>query len=113
MPILTLLLIGVLMFPLVSTVEAALWSRDARITAITVEDGNVFLEFTVSPFTHRCSVTDGRYMLGGTSASVDKMTSLATQALMSSRSVQVYLSDGGCSSEKAPSFPVLTALKLK
>ena len=93
-------------------VLAATWSADVKIRNISVTDGQIFVAFTSPPFRHNCQIQDGTYILGGTSDNVDKMTSLATQALVKSRNVSV-LFDGSCSTDPMKGYPVLTGLALK
>jgi hypothetical protein len=100
--LMTLSIIGVL------EVSAA-WSTETKVRGIAVNEGQVLLNFTTQPFNHSCTVRDGTYIVGGTSENVDKVTALASQALLKSRSVLVA-SNGACS---AGGYPVLTGLTLK
>ena len=93
-------------------VVAATWSADVKIPNISVTGGQVYVTFTNPPFRHSCPVQNGSYLLGGTSEDVDKMTSLATQALVKSRNVAV-LFEGTCSSGSANGYPIVTGLALK
>lgn len=93
-------------------VVAATWSADVKIQNISVTGGQVYVAFTNPPFRHQCPVQNGSYVLGGTPADVDKMTSLATQALVKSRNVSV-LFDNTCSAGGANGYPIVTGLALK
>jgi hypothetical protein len=104
--------IGLLALILGSSAEAANWSGNVKIAAIEVSNVNalgVWVSFTTPPYpTNPCPTKNGQYVLGGGQANIDKMTAIATSALVNSRTVTVYWS-GGC----ATSYPVLLGITLK
>lgn len=109
--LLTILLIGFLTFSLSHTAEAADWSKAVKITSIQVSNVNVagvWLTFAPAPG-HTCAAKSGEWMLGGGDANIKEMTSIATTALVNSRTVTVYWG-GTCSSG---GYPILLGLTLK
>jgi len=104
-------LLTVLMaLPMIGALQVtASWSPETKVRGIAVLEGGVLLSFTTQPFNHNCSVRDGTYLVGGTSDNVDKVTALATQALLKSRPVLVG-ADGVCSQR---GYPILTGLTMK
>lgn len=112
--------IGILVLTSGSAAEAGIWSGDVRIASIEVAHPNaevgtegVWVGFTTDPFgSHACSVKTGQYMLGGGEGNVEKMTELATAALVNSRIVSVFWG-GGCSGGGTSGYPVLLGFTLK
>jgi hypothetical protein len=108
--------IGILALVLGGSTAEANWSGDVRVTAIEVSHVNlegVWVRFTPSPFAGpTCSVDNGFYMLGGGQATVDKLTAIATSALVNSRAVSVFW-DGACSGFGTSGYPVVRGLTLK
>jgi hypothetical protein len=96
--------------------QAANWSGNVKIASIEVSNWNsagVWLSFTSAPYTsHKCSIKSGQYMLGGGADNVEKMTSIATAALVNSRNVTVFWGDG-CSGGGTSGYPILVGLTLK
>lgn len=101
---------------LVGTVEAATtWSQvDVKITSVTVNEDAVYITFAPAPFSGvNCSrAREGAYVLGGNAAAIDKLTSIATQALVNSRNVRVA-THSTCSAGGQDGYPVATGLTLK
>lgn len=107
-----LLLAAVLFLALISAgaAEAAGWSGNVRIATIEVSNVNaegVWLSFTTPPFATSCP-SKVQYWLQGGPSNVDKMTAIATSALVNSRLVAVYW-DGTCAS----GYSVLKGITLK
>jgi outer membrane receptor for monomeric catechols len=89
-------------------------SKPVKITSIEVSNENtagVWLTFTPAPLlTHACpNKTTTQWMLGGGADNVDKMMSLATVAMVNSRTVTAWWG-GDCDYR---GYPVLTGLTLK
>jgi hypothetical protein len=107
------MLIGVITAVLGFTTDAHAdgWSPDVRITSIEVSNvhtSGVWLGFNTPPHDPGCSVTTS-YILGGGLTNINRMTSLATEALLNSRTVRVYWG-GDCS---ADGYPVLLGIILR
>ena len=96
--------------------NAANWSGTVKVASIEVSQVNalgVWVSFKSPPYSsHTCSIKSGQYMLGGSVANIDKMTTIATAALVNSRDVSVYWG-GGCSGGGMNGYPVLTGITLK
>jgi hypothetical protein len=109
-------LLAVFFAPLLTgnPVEAAPgWNKaDVKVTAVVVIEDNVWLTFAPSPFNVTCSIKDGSFLLDGSAAGVDKMTTLATQALVNSRNVRVS-GTGKCSGGGTDGQPMVNGLVLK
>jgi hypothetical protein len=108
------MLIGVITAVLGFTTDAHAdgWSPDVRITSIEVSNVHVlgvWLLFSTPPHTPSCPLTTSYYILGGGTTNIDRMFSLATEALLNSRTVSVYWG-GDCS---ADGYPVLRGIMLK
>ena len=92
------------------------WSENVKIESIQasqVDSLGVWVTFSRSPFPNNgCSETSGKYVLGGSVANIEKMTTIATAALVNSRYVSVYWS-GGCSGGGTSGYPVLIGLTIK
>jgi hypothetical protein len=109
----TMLLIGLLALISGGAAEAANWSHDVRIAAIEVSNVNfegVWVSFTTPPYpgTTPCPTKNGQYVLDGGISNADKMTAIATSALVNSRTVTVY-ADGTC----LHGYPALKGITLK
>ena len=106
------MLIGLLTLISGGAAEAAAWSHDVKIAAIEVSNVNVlgvWVSFTTPPYAGTsCPNKNGQYVLGGGIANADKMTVIATSALVNSRTVTVF-ADGTCLS----GYPVLKGITLK
>jgi hypothetical protein len=100
----------------ITPVNAANWSGSVKIESIRasqLDSLGVWVKFGAPPYpNHTCSDTSGEYMLGGSVANVEKMSALATAALVNSRSVSVYW-DGSCSGGGTAGYPVLRGLTIK
>lgn len=111
--LLTTLLIITFLFG--SAVEAANWSTPVKIASIEVSNVNtegVWLSFTSPPYSsHTCSLKNGQYRLAGGDANINKMTAIATAALVNSRNVTVYWN--GCDGGGTNGYPILLGLTLK
>ena len=107
------MLIGVITAVLGFTTDAhADWSPDVRITSIEVSNVDVlgvWLVFSTPPHNPSCPLTTGEYILGAGTTNIDRMFSLATEALLNSRTVRVYWG-GDCS---ADGYPVLRGIMLR
>jgi hypothetical protein len=115
--ILTTLFICIFTFLPVGTTKAAYnWSGNVRIASIEVSNVNaagVWLSFTSDPYSsHTCSAKNGQYKLGGGVDNVNKMMSVATDALVQSRNVSIYWG-GGCSGGGTNGYPIMIGLTLK
>ena len=110
------LFIGICTLLVGATADAANWSGNVKIAAIEVSNvstGGVWLSFTTPPYpSHPCAVQNGQYVLGGGIANVNKMTSVATEALENSRNIRVYWS-GACSTGAGGGYPILLGITLK
>jgi hypothetical protein len=100
----------------VSSVNAANWSVNVKIESIRASQTDslgVWVKFVTPPYPNQtCSDTSGEYMLGGSVANIQQMSSLATAALVNSRLVSAYW-DGSCSGGGTTGYPVLRGLTLK
>src|SRR5689334_3892737 len=105
-----------LIFIWMTSVNAANWSSNVKIESIRASQTDslgVWVKFGTPPYPNQtCSDTSGEYMLGGSVANIEKMSALATAALVNSRSVSVYW-DGSCSGDGTTGFPVLRGLTIK
>lgn len=115
--ILTTLFICIFTFLPVGTTKAAYnWSGIVKIASIEVSNVNaagVWLSFTSAPYaSHTCSAKNGQYKLGGGVDNVNKMMSVATDALVQSRNVSIYWG-GGCSGGGTSGYPIMIGLTLK
>jgi hypothetical protein len=104
--------IGILALISGGAAEAASWSHDVRVAAIEVSNVNaegVWVSFTPAPYPGTsCPNKNGQYWLRGGPTNVDKMTAIATSALVNSRTVTVYWDDTCFSG-----YPVLKGITLK
>jgi hypothetical protein len=89
------------------------WSGNVNVASIEVSNASapgVWVSFTTAPYASiPCAANKNvQYWMGGGQPNVDKMTAIATSALVNSRTVTVLWS-GNCSS----GYPVLIGLTLK
>lgn len=115
--LITRLLVAVMVLLPVNAAVAANWSGNVKVTSIEVSNVNaagVWLSFSSDPYNgnHTCSAKSGQYMLGGGVDNVNKMTSVATDALVYSRNVAVFWG-GNCSGGGTTGYPVLVGVWLK
>jgi hypothetical protein len=85
------------------------WSGDVKIATIEVSKVNaegVWISFKTPPFANSCH--SSQYWLQGDPSTVDKMTMIATSALVNSRFVTVYW-DGTC----ITGYSILRGITLK
>lgn len=104
------LIFAVLVFA--SPAHAAGWSANVRIKSIEISNvstAGTWLAFTTPPFSGpTCKNSNGQFLVGGGADNVNKITSLAIQAMSGGRPVSIYWG-GNCSA----GYPIVLGLTVR